>query len=220
MNKTALLIGATGLIGSRCLNYLLSDDSYSSIKIITRRSLNNRNEKLIEYVADFEQLEKQREAFVCDDLFCCLGTTLKKAGSRTNFIKVDFEYPYRSAELALMSGAKQFLLVSSLGANKNSKTFYLKIKGEVEEAVSKLNFASVIIFQPSLLLGKREEVRTGERIGEILGKIFSPILLGGLKKYKPIEADTVAKVMVLCANSNYKGINVIQSDEISMKAGM
>ncbi len=220
MNKTALLLGATGLVGSQCLKYLLSDESYSSVKIITRRSLNSSNKKLIQYISGFDQLEKLREAFICVDVFCCLGTTIKKAGSKENFKKVDFWYSYHAAQLALKNGAKQFLLVSSIGADRDSRNFYLRVKGEVEEAISKLEYFSITIFQPSLLIGKREEFRVGEKVGEVLAKVFSPFWVGGLKKYKPVEADEVAKVMVLSANENYIGKKIIESDEIIKKAGV
>jgi uncharacterized protein YbjT (DUF2867 family) len=218
MKKTALLLGATGLIGSNCLNYLLADDSYKLVKVITRRSLNRTHPKLKEYIIDFNQLEKSNVVFSCEDVFCCLGTTIKKAGSKENFRLVDFEYTLQTASLALAAGAKQYLLVSSIGSDKNSRNFYLRVKGEVEDAISKLNFNSFLIFRPSLLLGARSEIRLAEKISGAAAKIFSPLFLGGLKKYKPIEAKDVAKAMVILANQNQTGIKIIISDEIKKKA--
>lgn len=219
MKKTALLLGATGLIGSNCLNYLLADNSYDLVKVFSRRSLNRTHPKLKEYISNFNQIEENKEVIFCDDLFCCLGTTIKKAGSKENFKLVDFEYPYIAAKLALANGAKQFLLVSSIGADAKSKNFYLRVKGEVEDAISNLSFNTVLIFRPSLLLGSRNEIRPAEKIGGAAAKILSLFFFGGLKKYKPIEAKNVAKAMVIFANGNYGGVKIIQSDEIKMTAG-
>lgn len=214
MNKTALLLGATGLVGSRCLNYLLNSNNYKTVKIIVRRSINNPNPKLKEYIADYSTLHETGDAFICDDVFCCLGTTIKKAGSKENFKKVDLEYPIKAASLALQNGAEKYLIISSIGADKNSGNFYLKVKGEVEDSLQKLGYKLLVILRPSLLLGERNELRLGEKAGEIISRIFPFVFIGRLKKYKPVSADDVAKVMVSFADKT-NGVVIIESDKIT-----
>jgi uncharacterized protein YbjT (DUF2867 family) len=149
-----------------------------------------------------------------DDVFCCLGTTIKKAGSQAAFRKVDFTYAYEAAQLAVQQGAEHFLLVSSLGADANSSVFYSRVKGELEIAIAALPFAAVSIFQPSLLLGERAEFRFGERLAEPLAKVLSVFLLGPLRKYRAIEAHTVAAAMIHVAKSPGKGVTIYESDRI------
>src|SRR5262249_6245579 len=148
------------------------------------------------------------------DVFCCLGTTIKVAGSQAAFKKVDYEYPATVAHLAHQQGAKQFLIVTAMGANKSSMIFYNRVKGEVEEAVKKIPFQAIHIFQPSLLLGERKEHRAGEKMGEFFMGLTSALFIGPLKKYKAIEGRAVAGAMVKCANENSKGVFTHQSDEI------
>jgi uncharacterized protein YbjT (DUF2867 family) len=150
-----------------------------------------------------------------DDVFCCLGTTIGVAGSQENFRKVDFDYPLQVAEICLKNGAQQFLLVSAMGANAASSIFYNKVKGEIENAIDKLNYSSLQIFQPSLLLGNRKEVRVGELIGKVVMKGLGFLFIGPIKKYKAIEAETVAKAMVKAALQAKKEKRVFQSDEIA-----
>lgn len=214
MSKTALLLGSTGLVGSRVLNYLLDNKDYKTIKVISRRSLNNNSDKIIEYISGFDNLDTIGEAFECDDVFCCLGTTIKNAGSQENFRKVDYEYPAAAADYAFRKGAKRYAIISSIGADKSSGNFYLRVKGEIEAKLSGVGFTSLIILRPSLLLGDRKEERTGEKIGAVLSGIFSFMFIGKLKKYKPVTAEKVALAMIKFAGSNNKGIKTVESDEI------
>ncbi len=214
IGKTALLAGATGLVGGLCLNYLLNEDSYSKVKIFLRRKLNISNPKLEKYIINFDKLEEQSNLVEADDIFCCLGTTIKKAGTQENFKKVDFEYPLKFAKTGLENGAKHFSLVSSLGADKYSKIFYNRVKGELEEELKKINYQSINIYRPSLLLGKRNEFRLGEKFGMVVMKLLGFTLQGKLKKYRAINADTVASVMVKNAQKDLKGINIFESDKI------
>lgn len=213
--KTALIVGATGLVGKNCLYQLLETKEYSRVIALVRKPLAIKHHQLEQVIVDFDQLEHYKDKMTADDVFCCLGTTIGVAGSQENFRKVDFDYPLQVAEICLKNGAQQFLLVSAMGANAASSIFYNKVKGEIENAIDKLNYSSLQIFQPSLLLGNRKEVRVGELIGKVVMKGLGFLFIGPLKKYKAIEAETVAKAMVKAALQANKGKRVFQSDEIA-----
>ena len=212
--KKALIIGSTGLIGSDLLNLLLDNDDYIKVITFVKRDTGLKHPKLTQHIIDFDQSETYKELVVGDDFFCTIGTTINKAGSREAFRKVDFEYPKQFAAYALQNKVKQFLIVSSLGADANSGTFYLKTKGEIQDFLKKCDFGMVAVFQPSLLLGNRTEFRLGEKIGAFFMKTLSFLFLGNLKKYKAIEGKTVAKAMLITAQKNYKGFHIIESDSI------
>ena len=212
--RAALLVGATGLVGGHCLNYLLKDDKYHQIVALTRRNLDFRNPKLEQYIVDFDRLENYTDQIKADDIFCCLGTTIKKAGSQEAFRQVDYHYPLQIAKLAVKNGARQFLLISSLGANKDSKIFYNRVKGEIEAAIREIPFYGIQIFRPSLLVGERAEYRTGEKVGEFFLKMVKPVMIGKWKKYRAITAANVAKAMVEIAKTDLKGIHIYESNQI------
>lgn len=212
--RTALLLGATGLVGGHCLEMLLQDEHYTHVETVGRRPAARVHRKLKQHVIDFKTLKVQTNQIKADDVFCCLGTTIKNAGSREAFRKVDYEYPLEVATVASANGAEQFLLVSSLGANARSSMFYSRVKGEIEAAVSALPFDGVQIFRPSLLLGERKERRTGERVAEMSLKLFAFMLRGSFKKYRAVEAVTVAAAMIRVAKQHPKGINIFESDQI------
>ena len=212
--KTALLAGASGLIGKFCLGSLLKDINYKEVIILVRKKMDLENSKLRQVIVNFEKLEDSKEYMKSDDVYCCLGSTIKRAGTKAEFYKVDFTYVLELAKVSLKLGAKQFSLVSSVGAGKKSKNFYLKTKGEIEEAVIALGFETTNIFRPSFLLGERKEKRPGEKFGILASKILSPLMAGPLKKYKPVEAKAVAEVMVYIANHNYRSVNYFSSDVI------
>ncbi|HVF87991.1 MAG TPA: hypothetical protein VM866_10390, partial [Pyrinomonadaceae bacterium] len=176
--RSALLVGATGLVGGHCLNLLLEDAAYQKVVVLGRRMLPVGHRKLEQHIIDFDQLTDYARLIYGQDVFCCLGTTIKKAGSQEAFRRVDFTYPHEVARVAAGNGAEQMLLVSALGADARSRVFYNRVKGETEEAVSKLPFGGVQIFRPSLLLGERQEVRRGEQIAERAMKLFSFALIG------------------------------------------
>lgn len=213
-SRTALLLGATGLVGGHCLDLLLHDEAYSRVTTLGRRKLALEHPKLVQHVLDFERPNQYESLVKAHDIFCCLGTTIKKAGSQEAFYKVDFTYPHEVAWIAHDNGAGQFLLVSALGADAKSRIFYNRVKGEVEEAVSRLGFAGVQIFRPSLLLGERAEFRLGERVAEKLARVFSFLFIGALKKYRPVEARHVAQAMVKIAKEQPAGVNIYESDRI------
>ena len=212
--KTALIIGSTGLIGSHLLNQLLDSNDYIKVITFVKRDTGLKHPKLTQHIINFDQPETYKELVVGDDLFCTIGTTIKNAGSKDAFRKVDFEYPKEFATIALQNNVKQFLIISSLGADANSGNFYLKTKGEIQDFLRECNFESVTVLQPSLLLGNRKEFRLGEKIGSFFMKLFSFLLIGNLKKYKPIQSEAVAKAMFSSAQKNYKGFHIIESNEI------
>jgi uncharacterized protein YbjT (DUF2867 family) len=213
-SKSALLVGASGLVGGHCLRFLLEEPSYKRVIVLVRRPLHVIHDKLVEHVVDFNELESLGKCLPVDDGYCCLGTTIKKAGTQESFRKVDFDYPIKIAALAQHCGANQFLLVSSLGADPHSRIFYNRVKGEVEEAIRKISFTAFHAFRPSLLLGERAEYRAGEKVGTIFMSGLKYAMGGPLKKYRAIQASDVAKAMVRVAQMDLSGVNIYESQRI------
>lgn len=212
--RTALIAGASGLVGSHLLRMLLQSDRYSQVISAGRRELAIIHPKLDQQIVDFDNLKKSASELAADDVFCCLGTTIKKAGTKEAFYKVDHTYVTQLAEITLRRNASQFLVVSSMGADAKSRMFYNRVKGEMERDVRALGFQSLHIFRPSLLLGERDEHRTGEEIGARIMKPLSKIMFGPLRKYRPIQAETVANAMLRVAAQDQKVDKVYLSDEI------
>lgn len=210
MSKIALLAGSTGLIGNQLLELLLADSHYSKIIALSRKPLSIANSKLENIVLEVEQLENHSQ-LKADDVFCCLGTTMKQAGSQAAFRKVDFDYPLQLAKIQKANGAQQFLLVSALGANKNSGIFYNKVKGEVEEAITSVGFKALHIFRPSLLLGSRKDHRSGEEAAKVFYKIFGFLIP---KKYQGLESIKVARAMQALAKQEHTGVSVYESNAL------
>ncbi len=211
MERQAILAGATGLVGRECLRLAL--EQYDSVTALVRRPLKMTHPRLIAREIDFDRLgtiEIPRGAHV----YCALGTTIKKAGSEAAFRRVDFDFPRMLAERAAAAGDARFMLVSSVGASSKSTNFYLRVKGELEDAVRAMTFESVHIFRPSILIGDREERRTGERIGIALASATAFLLAGPLRKYRGIPAATVAAAMVAAAEKEAHGCFVYHYDEI------
>ena len=218
-NRTALLLGATGLVGRHCLDLLLADATYEAVVTLGRRRLKRSHPKLTHHVVDFDRLADAASLIEAHDVFCCLGTTMKKAGSKEAFRKVDFDYPVATARIAAANDAEQYLLVSALGANARSRFFYNRVKGEVEQAIGAFAFDGVYVLRPSLITGDRKEARTGEQASEWVLKAVSFVLRGPLRKYRPIEARTIARAMVAMARRRPGGVRVIESDQIPAEAG-
>ncbi|MDP2176601.1 MAG: oxidoreductase [Bacteroidota bacterium] len=212
--KTAVLIGSTGLIGNHLLNILLANESYSQIILISKRSANVVHPKVVEHLINFDKINQIEHLIHGDDFYCVIGTTIKKAGSKEAFRKVDYIYPLMFAQISKRNNFKKFLLVSSIGADEHSNNFYLKVKGELESQIKALNFQCSFIFRPSLLLGNRNEFRFGEKLATIIMPFFSFLLMGKLKKYKAIKAKTVANAMCLFAQKDCSGFNIIESNEM------
>lgn len=213
---TAVLLGASGLIGSALLKILLEDAAVEKVRILVRHPLDMHHPKLEMKVIDFNDLNQFREAVGKGDcLFCCIGTTLKKVnGNMEAYRKIDYAIPVNAAKFGVEAGFKKFLIVSAIGAKEGSSNFYLNLKGEVEKAISALPFEMAGIFQPSILLGERKEKRTGERIAQLLMPVISFLCIGSLQKYKPIRATKVAESMANVAKGTAKGIHIFRWKEM------
>jgi uncharacterized protein YbjT (DUF2867 family) len=212
--RTAIIIGASGLIGKELLKLLLEDPFYDRLKVFVRKELGISHPKLEQVIADFNDLKPLQERISGDVVFCAMGTTIKAAGSREAFVKVDLTYILSFAELAKKSSVTRFILVSSLGVAENTSNFYLSVKRDIENALKRLKFPSLIIVRPSMLLGKRAESRPAESVGKFLMKGLSFFFIGKLKKYKAIEAETVAKAMIALSKTELEGVSVFESDRL------
>jgi uncharacterized protein YbjT (DUF2867 family) len=212
--RTAILLGASGLVGGFCLQALLAEPDYARIVLLNRRELPlAAHPGLSQKIVSFASLNPDDFAGV-DDIFCALGTTIRKAGSQQAFRRVDLEYPLAAAREALQAGAEQFVLVSSAGADPKSKNFYLRTKGELEQEIGKLGFRALHIFRPSLLLGKRPEFRMGERVVQAIAPLLNPLMVGGLRRYSAVPAAVVGKAMAASAKQGENGTLIYEHDEI------
>lgn len=213
--NNVLIVGATGLVGSELLQQCCYDVTTKNVYILSRRNLEFSNPKIIVHQFDFEDFDSLSELLSkIDVIYCCIGTTMKKAGSKEAFRKVDFEIPIGIAKIAIKCGVKRFIAISSIGADANSSNFYLKTKGDMEEEILKMSFMKVGLLRPSFLTGARNEVRMGERIALFFMLIFQFLFVGRLAKYKPIEASVVAKAVIKIAASA-SNTKVYESNEIS-----
>lgn len=197
--KTAILIGATGLVGSHCLQQLLQSPAYRRVIAVTRRPVPVKHRKLVRVETPFDQLAQALQGHEVDDAFCCLGTTIRQAGTKAEFHKVDYGYALEFADSVKRQGCSHFLLVSALGAQAHSPLFYNRVKGLLEKEVARLGFARLSLFRPSLLLGARPDHRPAEALGTRLSGLVSPFLRGPLSALHPIPADELAAAMVACA---------------------
>jgi uncharacterized protein YbjT (DUF2867 family) len=212
--KTALLFGASGLVGNHLLNQLISNNNYSNIKLFVRSSIDISDPKIEIIQTDFNNLENHKEDIKGDDCFFCIGTTKKNSPDKNEYKKVELEVPKQIAQIAKSNSVNSFVFVSSGYADPKSSGDYLKFKGEVEEELKRLNFPKLGIMRPSFLLGDRKEKRVGEKIGIFVFKLLSPLFLGPLKKMKPIHSATVAKAMI-AITQNDSSQTIFESNEIS-----
>jgi len=210
-----MVAGASGLIGSQVLDELIKCGEYKTIKALVRKGTTINKPGVTVLKVDFDHLDNHKEDLKADAVFCCLGTTMKKARTREQFYMVDFTYPLALGQIALENQSSQFHLISSIGANPKSLFYYSRVKGEIERALSSLHIPNINIYRPSLLLGKRHERRAGEQIGALFAKTLAPIILGPAKKYRAIEASVVARAMVKASLKNLKGTQIFESDIIS-----
>lgn len=241
MGRTAIILGASGLVGAEVLKQLLADkdaseggtqsssnspvnsakgldQSFEKIKIFVRKPIAIKHPKLEQIIVDFDTIGNYSDSIKGDVIFCCMGTTIATAGSKDAFIKVDHTYALEFAKIAKQNGEVTFLLISSIGAEKSASNFYLKVKGDIEFALEELKFDSLIIVRPSMLLGDRKESRFAESAGKVFMKLFSFAFIGKLKKYKAIEASAVAKAMIRLSKMKIKGSAVFLSDELQQIA--
>ncbi|MFD0959628.1 oxidoreductase [Paenibacillus chungangensis] len=212
--KTALLAGATGLVGGHLLHHLLDMGDYEQVTILIRKPLELQHPKLRQVVVDFDQLDQYREYFEVDDMYCCLGTTIKKAGSQAAFRKVDYEYPLQIAKLAHSKGANKLIMVTSIGANAQSAFFYTRVKGEVEAAILRVGLPSVHFLHPSQLLGARQEQRPAEKVAIVLSPLLKLFTRGKWSKYTPIQAQDVALAMIGIGQYAPQGNHVYEYEQI------
>jgi uncharacterized protein YbjT (DUF2867 family) len=214
MGKKAIIIGASGLIGSELLSVLLQSNAYTEVIALVRKSLNIQNQKLKEIITDFSNLSELKDQIKGDVVFCCIGTTKAKTPDLALYRKIDHDIPIEIAKIAEANQVKQYHLISALGANAKSPIFYNKLKGETEDDLKKLAIASIHIYQPSLLRGNRKEKRIGEKIALILFKFIDPLLFGSLKKYRSIKTDVIALAMYQQSLKEKQGIFTYPSDII------
>jgi uncharacterized protein YbjT (DUF2867 family) len=208
VQRKALVLGASGLTGSYLLEILLESELYSQVTIYVRRPLGRSHPKLVEQLINFATIESWTEA---DDVYCCLGATIKTVKTREAFTLVDLYAPLHIAKLQLSAGSKRFLVVSAAGANPKSSVFYNKTKGRLEEALKQLNYSSIYIFQPSFILGPRKESRWLEELGIFFALKAIPIMKGRFKKYIPVHAKAIARSMVYFASNSKTGVHIIPS---------
>ena len=212
--KTALIFGSSGLIGNELLSIIIQNSNYNKIKLFVRSAPSSNDSKLEVIKTDFNNLEKYKASMVGDDCFFCIGTTRKDTPDKKEYRKVEYNIPVDVAKITKSNSIKSFVYVSSLGANPNSSSFYLKNKGQVEEELNKLNFTKLAVIRPSILLGNRKVFRLGERIGIFIMQVLSIFFLGSLKKYKPIQAKNVAKAMVATIQNHDQKI-IFESNELN-----
>ena len=208
MARTALLAGATGLVGRQILQQLLQHPDYQRVTVLTRRPLDHEEGKLTTLLTDFSDLSDHAAALAVDDVYCALGTTIRTAGSRAAFERVDYHMVVDLARTARRAGAKRFIVVSAAGSSEKSLAFYSRVKARMEKAVADLGFEAVHILRPSLLLGDRDEFRPAEKIGQLLAPLLRPLMRGPLAPYQPITDVEVAKAMLSVAWSPASGVQL------------
>jgi len=214
--KTAVLIGATGLTGSKLIQMLLDSTEYSTVNILVRRPVNIVHPKLNIRVVDFSNADEYYNALGTGDIiFCCIGTTMKKVnGNKKLYRTIDYDIPVNAAKWGMEKGFSRYSFMSAIGADSKSSNFYLRLKGEVEDNIRSLGYQAVDIFRPSLLLGNRREERGGERTAQIIFPLISFLFIRGWRKYKPVQAEAVARAMLKASLADNSGSNVYEYDGI------
>jgi uncharacterized protein YbjT (DUF2867 family) len=218
MSKTAIITGASGLIGSKLLNILLHSKEYEKVISLGRKKIKVKHRKLQQEIIDFDDPDTYEQFIYGDAFFCCLGTTAKKTPDKAIYYKIDHDYPVSLARSACAKRVPQFHFISAIGADASSSNFYLKTKGETERDLKNAGVDGLFIYQPSLLTGRKKNQRLGERIAVVVMKIINPLLLGGLKKYRSIAGLTVARAMFKQSLKEKKGVSVYTTDQIKERA--
>ena len=212
--QSSLIIGATGFVGSFLVQEILNSPTFDSVTALVRKPTFTTHPKLKEIIFDFRDETAIESLEPVNHVFCCLGTTIKTAGSKEAFRFVDYELPLRFAKWAESTQAESFSIVTAIGANSDSSIFYNQVKGNVEDEIKTLNIPTIQIFQPSLIMGSRKEFRLGELIGKGIMAILNPLMIGPGKKYRGIHAQTIAKGMVQYLEKSNPGITIFESDKI------
>jgi uncharacterized protein YbjT (DUF2867 family) len=214
MKKTAVVAGSTGLVGEQLVKCLIQSKEYEAVTALVRKGSSKIYEGAFTIEVDFDRLSDYTEELKADVVFCCLGTTIKKAGTKSGFQTVDFTFPLELAKIAAINGSSQFNIITASGANSKSLIFYNRVKGDIENAITKLGIPNINIFRPSLLLGERVEKRRGEVIGARIAKILNPLMVGRLKKFRAIQAAEVASAMINVSLMEQDGVRIFESDVI------
>jgi uncharacterized protein YbjT (DUF2867 family) len=217
-SRNAIVFGGTGLVGKAVIDELNKSDNYEAIRVFVRRKSDSKyGSKVKEIIVNFSNPESFSDQIRGDDLFLCLGTTIKKAGSVTNMEKIDRDLPVILARLARRNNVQRMAVISSIGSNPHSSNYYLRIKGEMEQEIMKIDFETLAIARPSLLLGDRVEKRLRESAGKMIMKILGIFLYGRLRKYRAIESKTIAIALVRILN-NKGGKEIYESDKLQIIA--
>lgn len=215
MNNSALILGASGLVGNFCLNILLDSPDYTQVTIIVRKALDNSHEKLKQVICtDFSKLSELTSEFKVDHVFCCIGTTIKTAGSKAAFSAIDLDIPVLAAQLSALQGARHFAVVSAAGANAESRNFYLRTKGLMEEGVKQTALHTIHIFRPGLILGERKEYRGPEKTAQSIMPFIDKFLFGKYKEYRSFAASDIAQSMVNAAKKEETGVKIFTFEEM------
>jgi uncharacterized protein YbjT (DUF2867 family) len=214
MTKTALVVGASGLVGRALVFELLKSKDYLKIIVLVRTDLVLKHPKLEQHIIDFDNLQNYSNIINADDVFCCLGTTYSQTPDKALYRKIDLVYPLTVAKIALQNQASHFIMVSAMGADKNSKIFYNRLKGEAEEAILQLNYPSISIVRPALLLGSRKKIRPVEQLAQYIFMVINPLMIGPLKMGKAIKAEIVARAMLKLAKQSKKGKQIYMNNEL------
>jgi len=219
MGKKAIIAGASGAIGNSLLKQLLTNEVYTEILVLVRKDLGIQHPKLQQLVLNFEDISKYAAQITGDVVFCCLGTTKSQTPDEAEYKKIDYQYPLDIAWIAQTNGARSYHLISAIGADKNSSTFYIRTKGEVERDLKAVPFESIHIYRPSLLDGERTQQRTLEKISNVIMRVINPLLFGSLKKYRSIKVSTVARAMIINSMNENRGVFVYESDLVQEIGG-
>ncbi|MCH4552295.1 NAD(P)H-binding protein [Aestuariibaculum lutulentum] len=217
--KTAIILGATGLVGGLVLQLLLEDDRYKKVIVFSRRACGVKHAKLEEHFVDLFNLESSSNQFKADVVFCCVGTTKAKTPDKDIYTNIDYGIPVMAAQMCKRNNINTFIVVSALGANVNSSVFYSRLKGDMEHDVLDQKVENTFLLQPSLIAGNREEKRLGESLAKWLMRVINPLLVGKLKKYQSIKPETIARAMVWLDNNVYNEKR-IPSDKIKSIANL
>lgn len=218
MKKTAIILGASGLTGSVLLEKLLKDERYENIKLFSRSKIDDVPNKVTQFIGDLLELNQFEKDFTGDEVYCCIGTTLKKTPDKTLYKQIDYGIPVAAAKLSKKNNIATFLVISALGADANSTVFYNKTKGKMEQDVLQQQIKNTFILRPSLIGGNRNETRILEKIGLMVFKIIQPLFIGSLKKYKITEAEHIATAMIKLANTTNTNEVFITSTNIKQIA--
>ncbi len=210
--KTAVIAGASGLTGRQLVRLLLEDDQYQRVISVGRNPCGIRHDKLEEILVDFAELASVINQLRGQDAFCCLGTTLRKAGSKERQYIIDHDFVVKFAKATAAMGALRFFVISSIGAATDTRNFYLRTKGEMERDIQKAPFKAIHIFRPSIIAGWRKDLRPGEKAGLLLSYLLWPLMLGSLRKYRPITAAAIARAVVAVSRSNETGLHAYESN--------